>query len=265
MEYLVKGRDVHLFQPDFNLDETLDCGQAFRWERDGDGYRGFMMNKPLYITAEKDYFVLKDTTEADLLEIWSDYFDLNTDYGEIKGIFSENETLSKAYSYAGGIRILKQDSFEALFSFIISQNNNIPRIKGIIGRLCEMYGGFPVAEAVKNTTAEDFAPLRAGFRGKYLADCAKKLDSGEVNLDKIKAMPVEEARKELMKIKGVGPKVADCTMLFGMYKVECVPLDVWMKRVMEKFYPDGFPDYVKPYAGIAQQYLFHYGRTGDLL
>lgn len=265
MEYMVKGADIHLYQPDFDLDETLDCGQAFRWERDGEGYCGFKLNKPLRIYSEKDYFVLKDTTEDDFLEIWADYFDLDTDYGEIKRIFTEDETLSKAHSYAGGIRILRQDSFEALFSFIISQNNNIPRIKGIIGRLCEMYGGFPTAEQIKGTTAEDFAPLRSGFRAKYLADCAEKVNNGIIKLDEIKSMPVEDARRELMKIKGVGPKVADCTMLFGMYKLECVPMDVWMKRVMEKFYPDGFPDYVKPYAGIAQQYLFHYGRTGDLL
>ncbi len=263
MEYIKQGGDILLKTPDLDLDETLDCGQAFRWERTGDKeYHGFMLNTPLTVSAEKDFFRFRETDEDTFVNVWIPYFDLETDYSEIKRILSEDSALSKACAYAGGIRILRQDSWEALCSFIISQNNNIPRIKGIIGRLCEMYGGFPDFKDMNGISPEDLAPLRAGFRAKYIADCVQKLNSREIVLDDIKNSPTEEIRKILMTIKGVGPKVADCAMLYGMYRIDCVPMDVWMKRVMEQFYPNGFPEFVLPYAGIAQQYLFHYMRTG---
>lgn len=262
MNYTVCGGDIHLYQPDFDLDETLDCGQAFRWEKlSDDTYRGAMLNTPLIISAEKDYFVLHDTTEKDFIGIWADYFDLDTDYGELKRCFSEDETLSKACAYAGGIRLLKQDSWEALCSFIISQNNNIPRIKGIIGRLCEKYGGFPSVSSLKGVTADELSFLRAGFRAKYLEDCISRLNDGRTDIEKIKKLPLEDARKALLEIKGVGPKVAECALLYGMHRTECFPVDVWIKRVMEKFYPNGLPECAKAQAGIAQQYLFHYMRT----
>ena len=265
MDYLVKGADIHLYQPDLDLDETLDCGQAFRWERIGDkAYHGYRINKPLEICAEKDYFVLKDTSEKELTEIWADYFDLDTDYGELKRIFSEDETLSKACAYAGGIRLLRQDSWEALLSFIISQNNNIPRIKGIIGRLCAENGGFPSAGQLYDKTADDLSYLRAGFRAGDITDCVSRIRSGELDLERVRKMPVEDARKALMTVRGIGPKVAECALLYGMYRVECFPVDVWIKRVMAQFYPDGFPEFAKAYAGIAQQYLFHYMRTAGV-
>ncbi|MGN0552331.1 MAG: DNA-3-methyladenine glycosylase family protein, partial [Oscillospiraceae bacterium] len=262
--------DIHLSQPDFDLDETLDCGQAFRWEKTSNSaYHGAILyngtlDKQLTIYKEKDYFVLENTSESDLLNVWRDYFDLDTDYGELKRIYSEDETLAKACKYASGIRLLKQNAWEALVSFIISQNNNIPRIKGIIGRLCEENNGFPSVEKLKDSTADDFAYLRAGFRAKYLESCVSLVTSGEISLERISAAPADEARAELMKIKGVGPKVADCTMLYGMYKTECFPVDVWIKRVLAQFYPNGLPEFIKPTAGIAQQYLFHYIRTSGV-
>ena len=265
MEYIKQGKDILLKTPDLDLDQTLDCGQAFRWERTGSGadcvYHGFMLDVPLTVSAEKDYFRFFDTDEKTFLNVWVPYFDLETDYTAIKEQLSCEKTLEKACAYAGGIRLLRQDSWEALCSFIISQNNNIPRIKGIIGRLCEMYGGFPSYVQMKDVSPDDLAPLRAGFRAKYIADCVQKLNGGEIRLDEVKKLSVDEAKKVLMTIKGVGPKVADCALLYGMYKIECVPMDVWMKRVMERFYPEGFPDFVLEYAGIAQQYLFHYMRT----
>ncbi len=261
-DYIKKGGDILLKTADFDLDQTLDCGQAFRWEKVGENcYKGAMLNTPLTIFAEGDYFRFADTDEETFINVWISYFDLETDYTAIKAQLSQDATLEKACAYAGGIRLLRQDSWEALCSFIISQNNNIPRIKGIIGRLCEMYGGFPSFEQMKSVTADDLAPLRAGFRGKYIEDCVRRINDGEIRLDDVKNLPVDDARKVLMTIKGVGPKVADCAMLYGMHKIECVPMDVWIKRVMERFYPNGFPDFVKEYAGIAQQYLFHYMRT----
>jgi N-glycosylase/DNA lyase len=267
MDYYKSGQDIIVKQSDFDLDETLDCGQAFRWVKtDSDRYSGFFLNTPLTVSCEDKrdgVFRFHDTDERQFEEIWYGYFDFGTDYGELKRRYSEDETLSKACEFAGGIRILRQDSWETLSSFMISQNNNIPRIKGIIGRLCEHYGGYPNAESMQEETAESLAFLRSGFRAKYLVDAVAKVTSGEVDLAEIAKMPLDSARKSLMTIKGVGPKVADCAMLFGMYKTDAFPKDVWVKRVMEQWYPNGLPDCVKGTEGIAQQYLFHYIRNTE--
>lgn len=260
MDYKIDGNDILFFQRDFDLDETLDCGQAFRWTKiDNNTYTGHFLNTPLTISCadkSKNIFRLKDTHEDDFLNKWYDYFDFSTDYGELKKQFSEDETMARACKNAQGIRILKQDKWEALSSFIISQNNNIPRIKGIISRLCEHYGGYPSPEDMSLETVESLAFLRSGFRAKYLIDARDKILSNEVKLDDIAKMPLENARKELIKIKGVGPKVAECALLYGMYRTEAFPIDVWIKRVLENWYPNGLPDCIKGYEGIAQQYLF---------
>ncbi|MGN0638039.1 MAG: DNA glycosylase [Huintestinicola sp.] len=268
MDYEVKKEGIILFEENMSLDDTLDCGQAFRWEAVPSDhfrtYKGFFKNIPLTISeTERDSgkFILHGVSEKDFLDIWFDYFDLGTDYGELKRRFSEDETLSAACKFAKGVRLLKQDGEECLISFILSQNNNIPRIKGIIGRLCGMYGGFPDIEKMKGVTAEELAPLRAGFRAKYIEDCVRRVTSGEVSLERIAAMPTEEAKKALMTVKGIGPKVAMCVLLFGFYKTDAYPVDVWIKRVNERFYPNGLPQCVKGVEGIAQQYLFHYIRT----
>ncbi len=261
MEYKIYGSDIHLKQNDFNLDETLDCGQAFRWGKLPGGYQGFFLNKPLTITAENDYFILHDTKESDFLSVWVNYFDLNTDYKELKKLFSQDETLSKACKFAGGIRLLRQDKWEALCSFIISQNNNIPRIKGIISRLCLMFDGFPMPGQLAGLSTEDLSCLRAGFRAKYILDAAKKVANKEIDLEYIAAADIDCSRKALKTITGVGPKVAECAILYGMHRIEAFPVDVWIKRVMEEYYPNGLPEYILPYAGIAQQFLFHYIRN----
>ena len=265
MDYKKDGKDILLRQPDLDLDETLDCGQAFRWEKvDENTYKGAFLNQKLVISHEKDdVFRLHDTTAEQLEDIWYDYFDLSVDYGEIKRRFSEDETLSKACKYAGGIRILRQDSWEALSSFIISQNNNIPRIKGIIGRLCEHYNGYPAHADMLDETEESLAFLRSGFRAKYLVDAVARIKSGDIDLTAIRKMDIDNARKTLQTIKGVGPKVAECTLLFGFYRTEAFPRDVWVKRVMEYWYPNGLPECTRGLEGIAQQYLFHYIRTCD--
>lgn len=264
MDFYAKNGCIYLNQRDFDLDETLDCGQAFRWEKTGENcYKGFYLNTPLTVSAENGAFVFHDTDEKTFLEIWAEYFDLYTDYGKLKERFSQDETLKKACAYAGGIRLLKQDKWEALCSFIISQNNNIPRIKGIIARLCEHYGGFPDFHTLAKETPESLGFLRAGFRAKYLIDAAVKLDSGELDLTEISKSEIELARRSLMSIKGVGPKVAECALLYGMYRTEAFPVDVWIKRVMERYYPNGLPRCTKGFEGIAQQYLFHYIRNNS--
>lgn len=267
LKYEKDGRDIILYQQDFDLDETLDCGQAFRWQRDNTQknvtYTGAYLNVPLTVSQEGEgVFRLKDTDEDTFKNVWYGYFDLATDYGDIKKQLSADVTMAKACAYAGGIRLLRQDGWEALCSFIISQNNNIPRIKGIIGRLCEHFKGFPPYEKLADLSPDDLAFLRAGFRAKYIIDAAKKLRGGEVDLERIKTAPIDRAQQELMKICGVGPKVAQCALLYGMHRVEAFPVDVWIKRVLQMWYPDGLPKCCRGIEGIAQQYLFHYIRTG---
>ena len=270
MEYIEKNNDIYIISKDFCLSETLDCGQAFRWKQlcDEDGFEGFSGSNYLKILNDKEYIVLKNTTREQFENYWIEYFDLNTDYSQLKSQYSSDETLKNACEYAPGIRLLKQDKWEALCCFIISQNNNIPRIKGIVERLCENYGQktdngytFPSAKTIASKSVEDLAPLRAGFRARYIPDAATKVSSGEVDLEKISTMPYDEAKAELMKIVGVGVKVADCTLLYGMYRTESFPVDVWIKRVLEKYYPNGLPKCIKGSEGIAQQYLFHYIRN----
>lgn len=260
---------------DLDLEQTLDCGQSFRWKKQNDGsFKGVAYNKSVSMNMQGDTLYIDNSTKEDFEKIWKNYLDLDLDYGKIrKDISKIHPVLKDAAKYAPGIRILQQEPYEALCTFIISQNNNIKRIKGIVERLCESFGEqlqdgeytFPKAEVIAQLTEEDLSPLRAGFRNKYIIDGAKKVASGEVNLEICKTLPYEEARAELMKIKGVGVKVADCTLLFGMHRIEAFPVDVWMRRAMEKLFPDMTAEDFGKYAGIAQQYIFHYSRMNPSL
>ncbi|MBQ4118780.1 MAG: DNA glycosylase [Clostridia bacterium] len=260
--------------PDFDLPHTLDCGQAFRWScNDKNVWSGVAYGKYLELEKLDDgSIVLYNTTKQDFYDIWFTYFDLERDYESIIVKLSENEILKKACEYSHGIRILNQEPFETLCSFIISQNNNIKRIKGIIERLCENFGEykngyytFPTAEKLASLTIDDLAVLRAGFRAKYLLDAAKKVVSGEVDLNNLKNLPLDDARTELMKIVGVGPKVADCCLLFSHHHTTAFPKDVWIKRAMSVLFGDELPENAQEYAGIAQQYIFFYARDTKLL
>ena len=254
---------------DLDLEQTLDCGQSFRWEKQDDGsFSGVAFGKYVNISLDGTDMIIKNAAPEDE-KIWRNYFDLELDYGKIRGDISKlHPVLEDAARYAPGIRILRQEPYEALCTFIISQNNNIKRIKGIVARLCESFGDeidegvytFPTAERLAELTPDDLAPLRAGFRNRYIIDSAKKVASGEVDLELCKTADYEAARAELMKITGVGVKVADCTLLFGMHRVEAFPVDVWMKRAMEKLFPGMSANDFGEYAGIAQQYIFHYSR-----
>ena len=254
---------------DLDLEQTLDCGQSFRWEKQNDGsFSGVAFGKYVNISLDSTDMIIKNAAPDDE-KIWREYFDLELDYGKIRGDISKlHPVLEDAARYAPGIRILRQEPYEALCTFIISQNNNIKRIKGIVARLCESFGDeidegvytFPNAERLEELTPDDLAPLRAGFRNRYIIDSAKKVASGEVDLELCKTADYDTARAELMKITGVGVKVADCTLLFGMHRVEAFPVDVWMKRAMEKLFPGMSANDFGEYAGIAQQYIFHYSR-----
>lgn len=271
MKYEVLNNDIVVTQtPCLNIELCLFCGQAFRWRKNSDGsFHGVVLGKVTDIEQTKDKIIFKNTSQEDFLSLWLDYFDLKSDYVSITDKFRGDEHLAAALDEYYGIRILHQQPWEALCSFIISQNNNIPRISGIIDRLCESFGekindsdySFPCYEKLKDLSESDLAPLRAGFRNKYIIDAAKKLSSGEVSIEKIKNAPIEQARQELMKIKGVGPKVAECTLLYGFKRKEAFPIDVWVKKIMSEMYPAGLPECTKNVEGIAQQYLFHYRRN----
>lgn len=267
---------------DFDLKHIFDCGQCFRWNADADGsYTGVALGRALKIRQSGDTVTLFDTSEKDFQNVWRRYFDLDRDYGGIKKALADDDVMRKAVEYGEGIRILNQDLWETVVSFIISASNNIPRIKGIIERLCALYGSeieyggeiyysFPDFETLSRLKAEDLAPIRAGFRDKYIIDAAKRFASGDIDEKYIRSLDAEGAKRELMRINGVGNKVANCILLFGLSHTEAFPVDVWIKRIMEYCYFEGETSIgaVSEFAekkfgslgGFAQQYLFFYAR-----
>lgn len=247
----------------FDLAATLTCGQCFRWREGEDGsFSGVAFGRTLTVSEESAGQAAEDP-------LWRSYFDLDLDYGAIRRELSAlSPELETAASFAPGIRILRQDPWEALCSFILSQNNNIPRIMGIVDRLCENFGEplpeggflFPEPERLAGLSVEDLAPLRCGFRARYVLDAARRVAGGELPLDEVAVLPLSEAREALQTIDGVGPKVAECALLYGMHRLDAFPLDVWMRRAMQTLFPGKSPDFFGPFAGIAQQYVFHYSR-----
>ncbi len=254
---------------DFDPAQTLECGQCFRWDRLPDGsWRGVAGGRVCRLSCREDAVVLHGVSREDFSRFWRGYFDLDTDYGAIRAQISRDPVLRRAAAFAPGLRILRQDGWEALCSFILSQNNNIGRIKGLVERLCRHFGeplggddyDFPRPERLAPLEPEDLAPVRCGFRARYVIDAARKVAGGQVDLKALPSMPLDEARECLRRIDGVGPKVADCALLFGFGRMECLPVDVWIGRAMDRLFAGCFPECALPWAGIAQQYLFHYVR-----
>lgn len=252
-----------------SLDLTLDCGQAFRWEKnDADLWHGVAFGRALTLGHDGDTLCFYNTTPEDFERVWRDYFDLDRDYAALHACLGSDDTLRDALAHFGGIRLLRQDPWETLCSFILSQNTNIPRLKGMIRRLCEAFGddlgsgdyAFPSPACLAKKSVADFIPVRAGFRAKYLLDAAQKVAGGEVRPTLLASLPLDAAREELMKIHGVGPKVADCTLLYGCGHRRAFPRDVWVNRFMSEYYPDGLPACTQEIEGFAQLVLFHWRR-----
>ena len=249
----------------FDISKTFDCGQCFRFENENGVIKGIAHGRTLCIREDEAHIILENVSEEEFNGVWKDYFDLERDYGEINGILCIDSQIEDCLKYAKGIRILRQDRWETLCSFIISQNNNIPRIKKIVSSLCENFGSpieggftFPDASTVLEAGIDGLGVIRSGFRAKYIIDAAEKVVTGKVDLDKLASLSYDEAKEALMTIKGVGNKVADCVLLFGYGFFDAFPKDVWIKRVIQKYYGDCFDESVfKPYGGIAQQYLFY--------
>ncbi len=262
----------------FDLAQIFECGQQFRFTRDseyksGVRYTGVAFGKFLAVRSCGNDIIFENTAKSDFENIWYPYFDLDRDYGAIIASIGDAHAAECA-RLGSGIRILKQEPWEVICSFIISQNNNIPRIRKIIETISQRFGekfvacdgkayfAFPSAEALKNAGEAAIFDCRTGFRAKYIYDAACKVCSGEFDIEHAKTLSADELCAELMKIKGVGPKVAACTGLFGFSHCESFPIDVWIKRVINKYYGDSFDVSVfGENAGIIQQYLFHYERN----
>ncbi len=268
MQTAVLSEKILINTPNFSLSDTLECGQCFRSEKIKENrYLIFAGDRSAVFEQKQEFLFCSEKTYSEWDEFWAIYFDANTDYLSLQKGFCGDSVLETACRHTGGIHILKQEPWEALCSFIISANNNIPRIRGIINRLCSQFGskipggyGFPSAEQLSKCSVEELAPIRAGFRTKYILDAAQKVSSGEVSLETIEKADIETARNELIKIKGVGKKVAECTLLYGFHRFEAFPIDVWIKRVLEEYYPNGISPQIQSCPGVAQQILFHYIR-----
>ena len=273
----------------FELRDIFDCGQCFRWNEQEDGsYTGVFKGNVLNVKKEGNKVTFKGICNGDIKEVVEDYFDLNRDYKKIKEYLSKiDDNMKKSVEYGKGIRILNQDLWETIISFIISANNNIPRIKGIIERLSKNYGEeieyngekyytFPTAEELKDVSVEKYRELCLGFRDIRLYETTKMILNGEVDLDNLRNnLNTMEVRNKLLTLSGVGPKVADCILLFSdLKRFEVFPIDVWVRRVMNELYIKN-PDENKVnkkeieklakekfgnLAGIAQQYLFYWKR-----
>ncbi|MBR4304282.1 MAG: DNA-3-methyladenine glycosylase 2 family protein [Clostridia bacterium] len=258
---------------DFDIRHTCDCGQCFRFMPCEGGYLGVAYGKPIFV-EHRDRGAVFHCTQEDFEQLWREFFDLDTDYGSIAAALPQDNFTRSAVEFGRGLRILRQQPWEALCSFIISQCNNIPRIQSIIDRLCRLFGEeiewqgntlytFPSAERLAQLTAEDLAPLRCGYRAPYIINAAKTVSANDDFFDRLAALDTVAARKKIMELEGVGPKVADCFLLFGMHKLDAFPVDTWMKKAAVyyggKFDPSRFGEY----AGIAQQYIFYYARSGN--
>ena len=246
------------------LGQTLACGQCFRWRKTPDGaWEGVAGGRFLRLT-EKSFPRLPEDP------FWARYFDLGRDYGVIRARFCRMDpALARAVRYAPDIRILNQDPWEALCSFILSQCNNIRRIRGMVARLCAAYGeparggghAFPAPRALAAAGEGDLRALGCGFRAPYVREAARRVACGELDFALLRRLPLPQARARLTALPGVGPKVADCALLYGLHRLDAFPADVWMKRAMRTLFPGRDPAWFGPYAGVAQQYVFHYSRN----
>ena len=277
----------------FDVGKIFDCGQCFRFDevscsRHEVEFAGVAFGKYIAVAQDSDTVYIYNATIEEYESVWKEFLGLDRDYGKINDdilSLSDNPALSDAVFRASGIRILRQDAWEAICSFIISQNNNIPRIKKLVAAISMACGErvdlsgmddhiadahkanegnfytFPTPESLIDLGIEGIAELKTGFRAKYIFDAASRVCSGEIDLRSIEKMSTADAVKYLCSVKGIGPKVASCALLFGFAKLDAFPIDVWIKKVIARYFDADFePDSLGQYAGIAQQYLFYYER-----
>ena len=270
MKYEIDKNIIKVYdKTQFNTEHILECGQVFRYGKNEDGSYFVISGKHKATVKENDnhFEIISDNPEY-----FVNYFDLETDYNEIKSRLSANKTLSPMLDFGYGIRILKADTEEMIFSFIISQNNNIKRIKKIVEKMCEVgeemngYKAFPKATELSKLPMEFFESLGAGYRAKFLKEASDFL--AKEDLEEVKKKSTDEILEYLQQIKGVGAKVASCALLFGFARKEKFPVDTWLEKVYYNHFSsekrnrpqiqEYFENEFKEYSGIAQQYLFYY-------
>jgi len=263
---------------DFDIAQIAESGECFRWRKVAENeYVGVIYGKVCRVAQKENVVTFDGVSE----EEFSRYFDLEQDYSEIQRRYKSDPVLVEAIKCGNGIRILNQEPFETLISFIISANNNIPRIKNSVEALARNFGkkingayfAFPTPEELTKASLEELKACGLRYRDKYVYQTCREIAGGK-SLEEIAKLPTAECRKELLKLQGVGPKVADCIMLFSMQKYDAFPVDVWIKRIMEELYLKEekslkeITQYAKEhfgeYAGIAQQYLFFYAREKQI-
>ena len=256
---------------DLDLTQIIESGQSFRMEKEDDRYTLIAMDRKITIYQDGTTFHF-DCTEEEFDRIWSSYFDLDTDYHAIKESVEPCDIYLKTAVKEGyGVRILRQDFWEMIVTFLISQNNNITRIKKSVELLCQTTGKvkvddegkeyhcFPDAQHIVNAGMEVLSTLGLGYRDKYIYRTALEVVEGRLHLEDIQEMGYEDAHKKLTELYGIGKKVADCICLFGLHHVDAFPIDTHVKKILEQHYPNGFPfERYKGYAGILQQYMFYY-------
>lgn len=276
---------------DFNLEQTMECGQCFHFVKLADNEYGISaFGRLLHAKQTENRLVLYNVSMEEFNNIWKNYFDLDRDYSAIKAfLLRKDEKLKTAIETMSGVRILNQDFFETLISFIISQNKQILHIKKIVADISRRYGeylgslcgeefySFPTLEQFERVTVEDLKELKTGFRAAYIYDAVRKMmewrDKGMI--EELTGLDSCQCREWLMQIKGVGMKVANCVMLFGLSKRDSFPVDVWIKRIMQLLYFEGEETDNKviesfagerfgEYGGYAQQYLFYYARSENI-
>lgn len=292
MEYkgyeLIEDKDRVIIEGvgNFNPVHVFECGQCFRWIKQKDGsYNGTAKGRAINVSFNSDKLIISNTTIEDFINIWFEYFDLGRDYSSIKEKLKKDEIMRKAVDFGYGIRLLKQDIWETLISFIISANNRIPMIMRTVDTLSRTFGTavhlddkdyytFPGTDILADASMERVQESRCGFRCKYIIQASQMVRNGDVSLGRLAQLDAGSAREELKKLPGVGGKVADCTLLYSGTKYEVFPTDVWVKRVMGALYfkreasHAEIQEFAKQYfgelAGFAQQYLFYYARENKI-
>lgn len=284
MKILNENNKIIINNPShFNVKHTFDCGQCFRFSPYDKGYAGVAFKKRVYMYEDEGNIVIENLTPDEFRSGWEDFLDLKRDYGEIKDFLSKDEIMKKAIDYGFGIRILKQEFFECLISFIISQQNNIPRIKKAVEGFAKLFGEekeymgekyytFPEPYEIKNITEKDLEPLKLGYRNSYIIGAIKDVLEGKLSYEELKGLSYEDAKKRLLSVKGIGNKVADCILLFSLGKFEAFPVDTWIKKAMQTLYgvaEKEITDYKNinygNYSGFAQQYIFYYMRENKVI
>ena len=254
---------------ELDLKKTFECGQCFRWKAAPDGaYTGVAFGRALKL-HETGGAVYCDAPLCEL-PFWRRYFDLDADYSALARSFTDPQYLRDCAANGRGIRILRQEVWEALCSFILSQCNNIPRIKKIVSALCLRFGTplsggeftFPGASRLAPLSENELLPLRMGYRAAYVLEAARRVDSGTLDLEALDALPGDEAFAKIRELPGVGDKVANCFLLYSLHKMDRFPVDVWMRRALKAHFPPDYdPSVLGPGAGLAQQYIFYYERA----